>query len=156
MGDAAVNPKAMWIRFGAALATSLVAMYFLAFSEIDIPSHFHFSLSTFWITVMMTSAMGVIMIIAMWPMFGEGRLKIGLLAGFGVLLLVAFGMGRIQAGIGDEAFLRSMIPHHSRAVLVCQEADLDDPGVIKLCDGIIESQNSEIRQMEQMLATGVK
>ncbi len=33
----------------------------------------------------------------------------------------------MQAGIGDKEFLRSMIPHHSGAILMCEQATLTDP-----------------------------
>ena len=43
-----------------------------------------------------------------------------------------------------------MIPHHSRAILVCQESDLSDPEIM-LCEAIIQTQREEIRQMEGIL-----
>jgi uncharacterized protein (DUF305 family) len=60
-------------------------------------------------------------------------------------------LGRSGALIGDGAFLRSMIPHHSRAILLCQEASISDPEIATLCDQIIETQREEIAQMEQLL-----
>lgn len=60
-------------------------------------------------------------------------------------------MGRDETFVDDEAFLRSMIPHHSRAILVCQESDLSDPEVVDLCEQIIEAQQEEITQMEAIL-----
>lgn len=50
------------------------------------------------------------------------------------------------AGIGDTQFLRSMIPHHSGAILMCQEASLD-PQLIALCKQIVTSQQEEIATM---------
>ena len=44
-----------------------------------------------------------------------------------------------------------MIPHHSRALLVCEESTLTDPEIISLCQQIIESQTREINQMKQIL-----
>jgi uncharacterized protein (DUF305 family) len=41
-----------------------------------------------------------------------------------------------------------MVPHHSGAILMCQEADLTDPELIGLCRQIIEAQRAEIEQME--------
>jgi len=52
---------------------------------------------------------------------------------------------------GDKGFLDSMIPHHSRALLVCEESRLVDPEIISLCQQIIESQTKEINQMKQIL-----
>ena len=52
----------------------------------------------------------------------------------------------------DTAFLRSMIPHHSGAILMCQEASVSNPELVQLCGNIIKSQREEIDQMKRMLA----
>ena len=41
-----------------------------------------------------------------------------------------------------------MIPHHSIAILVSKQADIKDPEVRKLADGIIEAQKKEIAEMK--------
>jgi uncharacterized protein (DUF305 family) len=46
-----------------------------------------------------------------------------------------------------------MIPHHSGAILMCQEASLRDPTLLRLCDDIVKSQRQEIDQMKRMLAS---
>ncbi|PYC99726.1 DUF305 domain-containing protein [Microbacterium esteraromaticum] len=91
------------------------------------------------------------MIAVMWKMFPNTVLKIGLLVGFVVLFLVAFFMGRAEAFVGDEQFLRSMIPHHSRAILVCEQSTITDPEIVELCGQIVSSQQREIDQMKQIL-----
>ncbi len=58
----------------------------------------------------------------------------------------------MQAGIGDKEFLRSMIPHHSGAILMCEQATLTDPEIKALCRGIVDGQRQEIAQMEAILA----
>jgi hypothetical protein len=142
----------MYARFGASLAISLVVMYMLAFSQIETLDHFQFSLSVFWISLSMVSAMGIVMLAAMGNMLENRRLNVALFALFAVVLLGAFSAGRAEALVGDDAFLRSMIPHHSRAIHMCNEAALADPEVVALCGQIIESQRDEIAQMEQIMA----
>jgi uncharacterized protein (DUF305 family) len=44
-----------------------------------------------------------------------------------------------------------MIPHHAGAILMCNEADIKDPEVKKLCEEIIASQTKEIDQMKLKL-----
>ncbi|MEO5316805.1 DUF305 domain-containing protein, partial [Pseudarthrobacter sp. CC12] len=44
-----------------------------------------------------------------------------------------------------------MIPHHSRAILVCQESNITDPEIIDLCHSIVTSQQDEITQMQSIL-----
>jgi uncharacterized protein (DUF305 family) len=34
--------------------------------------------------------------------------------------------------VGNELFLRAMIPHHSRAILVCEEPSITDPDIANL------------------------
>jgi uncharacterized protein (DUF305 family) len=58
---------------------------------------------------------------------------------------------RWQAAITDEQFLRSMIPHHSGAILMCERAQLRNAELRELCDAIIESQREEINLMAAML-----
>ena len=58
---------------------------------------------------------------------------------------------RQQTAIADEQFLRSMIPHHSGAILMCERATLRDAKLRELCDAIISSQQEEIALMSAML-----
>jgi len=44
-----------------------------------------------------------------------------------------------------------MIPHHSGAILMCEQANISDPEIISLCEQIVESQVEEINQMEAIL-----
>lgn len=145
------SSRAMYGRFAASLAASFVAMYLLAFSQIDVLDHFHLSLSVLWISLAMVSAMGLIMLVAMRGMLPNRRLNVTLVTSFALLLLVAFAGSRTEALVGDDAFLRSMIPHHSRAIHMCQEARLNDPEVLELCDQIVEAQREEIAIMEGIM-----
>lgn len=90
----------------------------------------------------------------MGSMYQNKRLNAAI-AGLAILAGVAFFMfTRRQAGIGDRQFLRSMIPHHAGAILMCQQASISDPRIRQLCDrpqGIVESQRTEIEQMKEIL-----
>ncbi|MFV2115793.1 DUF305 domain-containing protein [Micromonospora sp. LOL_025] len=44
-----------------------------------------------------------------------------------------------------------MIPHHSRAILVCHESQITDPGIVRLCDQVVQSQQEEIAQVKDIL-----
>jgi uncharacterized protein (DUF305 family) len=68
-----------------------------------------------------------------------------------VAFLVFFICMRTQAIVGDTQFLRSMIPHHSGAVLMCEKANISDPEIAELCGQIVESQKKEINQMKRIL-----
>ena len=49
-------------------------------------------------------------------------------------------------------FLRSMIPHHAGAILMCEQAPIQDAEIRQLCQTIISSQQQEIDQMKAKLA----
>jgi uncharacterized protein (DUF305 family) len=128
-----------------------VIMYLVMFVMIDGLDSFYNNLNMLYMTVMMVAPMVVLMIVAMRYMF-PSRAANGLIIGAAAIaFLGAFALIRTQTTIGDRAFLRSMIPHHSGAVLMCREADLQDPEIKQLCSQIIESQKREIDQMKGML-----
>ena len=70
----------------------------------------------------------------------------------GVADPVAASPIRRQVAIGDVQFLKSMIPHHASAILMCKQAPIDALEIKHLCQAIISSQQSEIDQMKAMLA----
>lgn len=70
---------------------------------------------------------------------------------FAAVLASGVLLARTGTVVGEEAFLRSMVPHHSRAVLVCQEAQITDPEIIEPCDQIVSSRLEEIDQMQDIL-----
>ncbi|CAN5850691.1 DUF305 domain-containing protein [soil metagenome] len=113
--------------------------------------HFHPTLGNFYITLLMVSSMGLVMLVVTWQMFQNKRLNLVLLGLFAVVFVSAFVLGRTGTFIDNEQFLHSMIPHHSRAILLCEEASLTDSEIISPCDQIIQNQRQEIAQMEQIL-----
>ena len=60
---------------------------------------------------------------------------------------------RKQTAISDREFLKSMIPHHASALLMCEQSSLQDPEIKKLCESISSSQQSEIDFMKAKLRT---
>ena len=129
-----------------------VIMYLVMFVMIDRLSSFYNNLNMLYMTLMMVAPMVVLMILAMRHMFPSKAANNALLAGAVVVFLGAFALIRTQTTIGDTAFLRSMIPHHSGAILMCREASIRDPEIKTLCEGIIQSQAQEIDQMKAILA----
>lgn len=68
-----------------------------------------------------------------------------------VVLGAAWFSIRNQWGVNDRQFLRSMIPHHSSAILMCEQSPIEDPEIATLCRTIIASQQQEIHQMRAKL-----
>lgn len=143
--------KGSYGKLGIALVLSFLVMYPLTMIFVNEGNHFYFNLSNAYMAVIMVAPMGLIMMGVMRQMFPNRKLNIGLIAGFVALFVIALFMGRSQVGIGNDQFLRAMIPHHSRAILVCENADLTDPAIKDLCEQIITTQEEEIATMEAML-----
>jgi hypothetical protein len=129
-----------------------VIMYLVMFVMIDSLDSFYNNLNMFYMTLMMVAPMVVLMVIAMSHMFPAKAVNWALVLGSIAVFAASFVVIRNQVTIGDSAFLRSMIPHHSGAILMCHEAELSDPEVVQLCLSIIKSQREEIDQMKRMLA----
>lgn len=141
----------MYLKFGAILLVSLGLMWVLSMSMVRSIDHFYFNLSNFWMALLMVAAMAIVMLIGMWAMFKSTKTNIALLVGFAVLAVGVFALGRTETFVGNEQFLESMIPHHSRAILVCEESNITNPEIIELCETIVKTQQEEISQMESIL-----
>ena len=137
--------------FGLNMALSLVVMYFAMFTMIYSLGEFYNNLNMFYMALMMAAPMGVLMLLLMKSMFTNARLNVVLHLAFGAVFILAYLGVRSQALVGDSQFLRSMIPHHSGAILMCEQASIRDPEIKSLCANIIVSQKQEINQMKQLL-----
>lgn len=137
--------------FGWNMLLSLVIMYFVMFVMIYSLGEFYNNLNMFYMALMMAAPMGVLMLLMMKSMFPNRRLNNILYAVFSAVFVLAYFGVRSQALVGDTQFLRSMIPHHSGAILMCEQASLKDPEIKSLCGNIIISQKQEIEQMKQLL-----
>jgi uncharacterized protein (DUF305 family) len=68
-----------------------------------------------------------------------------------VIFTVVFVFLRNQTFIGDKAYMRAMIPHHSAAILTSEKAEITDPEVQDLAEEIIRAQREEIAEMKRIL-----
>jgi uncharacterized protein (DUF305 family) len=68
-----------------------------------------------------------------------------------VLFIALLFFVRKQTGISDKQFLKSMIPHHAAALLMCEQTQLQDPELKELCKNIMLTQQSEINFMKAKL-----
>ena len=144
--------KGHYRRLAAMIGLSFVAMYVLMYAMVDVLGNALPNLNQAYMAGLMTAPMLVLELLLMGHMYANKKLNAGLIIG-GVLLLALSWVGiRQQVAIGDEQFLRSMIPHHASAILMCKEAPLRDPDIQQLCHQIIASQQGEIDQMKAKLA----
>jgi uncharacterized protein (DUF305 family) len=129
-----------------------VIMYLVMFVMINRSADFFNNLNMFYMTLMMIAPMVVVMMLAMNHMFPSRIANMVTISAFAFIFLGSYALIRTQTTIDDKAFLRSMIPHHSGAILMCREAQLSNPEIIKLCqEEIIPSQQKEISQMKRIL-----
>lgn len=87
----------------------------------------------------------------MGQMYENKRLNVIIATAAVVALIGFFLLIRYQAGVEDRQFLRSMIPHHAGAILMCEQAQLQSTETRELCRSIITSQQEEIAKMKALL-----
>lgn len=90
----------------------------------------------------------VIELALMGAMYSDRRKNVVIMAVSLVTLAMFWICIRQQTAITERQFLRSMIPHHAGAILMCEEAPLRDPQIKERCAEIVASQRSEIEQMK--------
>jgi uncharacterized protein (DUF305 family) len=143
-----------YARLALMTAASFAAMYVLMYAMVDGFANVYGNLNQVYMAGLMAAAMVIIELAVMWGMYENRRLNVAILI-LSAGVLAACGLAiREQATIGNTQFLRSMIPHHAAAILMCQEAPITEPAIKQLCRGIVESQTSEIKQMKELLAKG--
>lgn len=141
----------MWLRFGVMLVLSFIAMYLLMYLMVDRWSEVYPNLNQFYMTLAMVASMAVIELAVMSGMYNNSAVRFTVIVVALVALALSINFTRNQTGIGNTGFLKSMIPHHSGAILMCREADISDAEIQGLCQNIIKSQQQEIDQMNSIL-----
>src|SRR5262249_40846787 len=131
---------------------SFASMYILMYSMVDTFVNVYSNLNEFYMAGLMTAPMVLIELVLMRKMYPIKRLNVLVMMTSLIGLLVCFVLLRQQAGISDRQFLKSMIPHHAGAILMCNEASISDPEILELCKNIKSSQQTEINQMKAILA----
>lgn len=132
---------------------SFTAMYALMYAMVDVFGNVYPNFSQFYMAGLMTSPMVLIELLIMKGIYQNKKLNLWII-GLGIFVLVLFLMGvRQQVAINDEQFLKSMIPHHGAAILMCNKAPIADPEIKELCRNIISGQQAEIDFMKAKLKT---
>lgn len=143
-----------YMMFGLNMIVSTVIMYLVMFEMIRGWGEFLQNINFFYMALTMAMPMGVLMLLMMGSMYANRKLNLILYAALSLIFILAFAAVRTQALVGDKQFVRSMIPHHSGAILMCREASIRDQEIRDLCfkpDGIIDSQAREINQMKSIM-----
>lgn len=148
------SPKMMkhhYAMLAVNLGLSLVIMYIAMFAMIWSLGEFIQNVNFFYMALVMWAPMAIVMLLTMGSMYQNKKLNLILYAIFAIILVLSYAAIRNQSLVGDRQFLRSMIPHHSGAILMCKEASLRDAEIKQLCSEIIPAQQREVDQMKQIM-----
>jgi uncharacterized protein (DUF305 family) len=138
-------------KLAVMMVISFVVMYGVMFLKMDSLAHYHTSATRIYMALLMVAPMAVIMLLMMGKMYPNKRLNRIIMLLSVVVFGVVLAAFRTQTPISDVQYMKAMIPHHSSAIMVSKQADLKDPEVRRLSEGIIQSQQKEIAEMEAML-----
>lgn len=138
-------------RFAAMIGTSTVIMLGLMYLNTYALDHIFWSETRAWMALLMGATMAVIMLGFMWSMYQNSAVNLGIVAGAAVIFAGSLWLVRSQATVDDVDYMKAMIPHHSIAILTSRRANISDPRVRELADGIIEAQLREIDEMKVLI-----
>lgn len=141
-----------YMRFLAMIAASTVVMFGLMYLNTYALDHVTFSQTRMWMALVMGAAMAVVMLAFMWGMYKNRAANIAILIGAAAVFAGALALVRSQATVGDVAYMKAMIPHHSIAIMTSERAKISDPRVRELADEIAAAQVREIAEMKALIA----
>jgi uncharacterized protein (DUF305 family) len=130
---------------------SFISMYVLMYAMVDRFENVFPNINQLYMAGLMTAPMVIIELVVMRAMYPNAAFNIVIVAGSAIALAAFFLLIRQQTAVTDVQFLKSMIPHHGAAVLMCDKAPIGDAEIRNLCKSIITGQSSEIAQMKAKL-----
>lgn len=141
----------MYGRFAAMMVLSFFVMFAFMYAMVDKLANVYPNLNQAYMAGLMVAPMAILELLLMGGMYPNKKWN-GIIIALGAvfLLLCWFGI-REQTAITNKSFLRSMIPHHAGAILMCNQAPITDAEIRRLCSGIVKSQQQEIDQMKGIL-----
>ncbi len=137
--------------FALMIVTSATLMFCLMYLNTYQVSHVWFSQTRLFMTFIMAGSMALVMLFFMRHMYKNKNANLAIVVGSVALMGLGLWLVRSQATVGEVAWMKAMIPHHSIAILTSERANITDPRVRKLADGIIEAQRREIGEMEGLI-----
>jgi hypothetical protein len=150
--NSSMRRSSPYARFLLMIATSTVVMFGLMYLNTYSLGHVFFSQTRMWMALYMGGAMTLIMLAFMLGMYNNRNANIAICVGATLAFVAGVGLVRSQATVGDVAWMKAMIPHHSIAILTSSRAHITDPRVKALSDAIIAAQLAEIEEMKLYIA----
>lgn len=139
-------------RFAAMIATSTAVMLGLMYLNTYALDHVFWSETRFYMALIMGAAMAVVMLAFMLGMYTNAKVNTAIFAGSALVFAGSLYLVRSQRTVQDVSWMKAMIPHPSIAILTSERAEISDPRVRELADGIIETQRKEIAEMKRLIA----
>ena len=144
--------KGSYARLAVMFVLHFIAMYVLMYAMVhDLRENVYNSLNQVYMAALMTASMVGIEVALMRSMYPNKVWNAAIVLGSVVLLIASWMFIRQQTAINDKQFVRSMIPHHAGAILMCQQASIRDSQVRDLCKRIVAGQQAEIEEMNGIL-----
>ena len=141
-----------YVRLALMTVLMFAVMYALMYAMVDVLANVFHSVNQVYMAGLMTAPMVALELWLMRPMYPDRRRNALVLGASVVAGLACWFAIRTQTGVTDRQFLRSMIPHHAGAVLMCEATALEDPRLRDLCGEIVAGQRAEIAEMKALLA----
>lgn len=138
-------------QFALTLLASFVLMYAIMFLNVKEIGHVYINITRLYMTLMMTSAMALLMLTLMSDMYQNKRKNTWLIASSITVFVFAFIGVHKQVGVSDIQYMKGMIPHHSIAIMTSKNAHITDPRVRQLANDIIDAQEREITEMRALI-----
>jgi uncharacterized protein (DUF305 family) len=138
------NPYA---RLALMALLSFAAMFVLMYAMVDVVANAVPNINQAYMAALMAAPMVLIELALMGRMYQSRKWNAVTIGASLIVFVLSFLAIRDQTAVGDAQFVRSMIPHHASAVLMCEKAPVTDAEIQRLCQGIISSQQAEIAQM---------
>ena len=130
---------------------SFISMYIFMYAMVDKFENVFSSYNQAYMAGLMTAPMVIIEMMVMGAMY-ENKNTNRIIVAISMLALgMFFVLIRQQTAVADSQFLRSMIPHHAGAILMCENASINDAETKELCKNIVSGQQSEINKMKAKL-----
>ncbi len=129
---------------------SFIAMFITMYAMVNSWSHVYININKAYMAGLMTASMGIVQVLVMSSMF-SAKTRNMLIIGSVAMVTLLYIFIRQQFAVDEIRFLKSMIPHHSSAILMCEKATITDPEIKQLCDEIVKTQREEISVMVRML-----
>jgi len=140
-----------YIKLLVMAVVSFISMYVLMYAMVNTFVNVIPNINQFYMAGLMTMPMVILEIVLMGSMYMNKKLNTFIIALSTIVLIAFFLFIRQQSAVTDKQFLKSMVPHHASAILMCEKANLQDLEIKDLCKSIISGQQEEINQMKAKL-----